>query len=496
MIRIFRILFFLMFFILNDHFFADAQKTTRKMTLQDVVRTARESSPDAFIARHRFKASYWQYRTFQAELMPSLVLDASLPDFNRSIEKYPTGNGEYSFVKSTTAYSSANLRVNKNMWLTGGNMFLYTDLARLDIFNNGDSFSYLSSPVGIGISIPVFGFNKYKWDRKIEPLKYLQAKNYYVESLEDISLKAVNYFFDLALAQQNVKIAEVNYANNDTLYKISIGRYNLGKIAQNELLQMELELLNSDAELNNARLELQIQKINLKTFLGITDREDIEIILPTGAVDFKIDTDKALAFSRQNSSDMIDYKTQLIEAKRDVARAKSESFFNASISASYGLTQSAVNLAGVYQDPQDKQSFLVGLQVPIIDWGSGRGKFRMAKSFEEVTKITVSQSVFKFEQGVFLQVAQFNMQAGQLRIAAKADTVADMRYEISKQRFYIGKIDITDLNLALKEKDTSKRNYISQLKNYWTYYYSIRRLTLFDFEHNSPLTVDFNELVR
>ena len=375
-------------------------------------------------------------------------------------------------------------------------MYLYTDLTRLDIFNNHDSISYLSSPIGIGITMPIFGFNKYKWDKKIEPLKYLQAKNSYIETLEDISMKAVNYFFDLALAQQNLLIAEVNYRNNDTLYKISQGRYNLGKIARNELLQMELELLNSDAELNSARLDLQMKKFKMKSFLGFTDNEDIEILVPSGAAEFKIDVEQALNLSRQNSSSIIDYKTQLIEAKRNVAEARSESFFNANLSASYGLMQSAINLNGVYHKPQDKQSFLVGFQVPIIDWGLGKGKYRMAKSNEEVAKITVSQSIFEFEQGVFLQVAQFNMQAGQLKIAAKADTVAEMRFEITKQRFYIGKIDITDLNLALTEKDLAKRNYVTQLKNYWSYYYSIRRLTLYDFEHKQALMVDFNELIK
>lgn len=473
-----------------------SQVVTRKMTLSEVIETAKKKSPDAFIARHRFKASYWQYRTFQSDLMPSLSLNATVPEFDRSISKITLSNGEDAFVSRRLANSSAGLNINQNLGFTGGKIFVASNLQRIDIFGDSTTTSYLSSPVNIGFSQPVFTFNPYKWEKKIEPLKYLQAKNTYVESLEDLSVKAVTYFFDLALAQQNLLIAEVNYHNNDTLYKISVGRYNLGKIAQNDLLQMELELLNSNAELNNARLDLEMKKFKMKSFLGLNDNEDIEIIMPSEVPSLRINVIEALELTKKNSSSVISFKTQLIEAERDVAKSRSENHFNANLTASFGLTQSALTINEVYKKPQDQQMFSLGLQVPIIDWGLGKGKYRMAKSNAEVTKITVDQSIFEFEQGVYLQVAQFNMQENQLKISAKADTVAEMSFEISKQRFYIGKIDITDLNLALKAKDLAKRNYIDQLKNYWYYYYTIRKLTLFDFEKRQTLTADFRELLK
>jgi hypothetical protein len=93
-------------------------------------------------------------------------------------------------------------------------------------------------------------------------------------------------------------------------------------------------------------------------------------------------------------------------------------------------------------------------------------------------------------------VKQFNLQQKQLYIAAKADTVAQLRYDVAKQRFYIGKIFVSDLNIALTDKDIAKRGYLAQLKNYWQYYYNIRRLTLFDFEKSLPLTVDYGELLK
>jgi outer membrane protein TolC len=52
--------------------------------------------------------------------------------------------------------------------------------------------------------------------------------------MEDISIEASRLFFNLAMAQQNLETARLNYSNTDTLYKIAQGRYNIGTIAENE----------------------------------------------------------------------------------------------------------------------------------------------------------------------------------------------------------------------------------------------------------------------
>jgi outer membrane protein TolC len=68
-----------------------------------------------------------------------------------------------------------------------------------------------------------------------------------------------------------------------------------------------------------------------------------------------------------------------------------------------------------------------------------------------------------------------------IEITRKADQVAQTRYIVAQNRYLIGKIDITNLNIALTEKDTAKRSYIEALKLFWTAYYELRRLTLYDF---------------
>ena len=148
-----------------------------------------------------------------------------------------------------------------------------------------------------------------------------------------------------------------------------------------------------------------------------------------------------------------------------------------------------------YKNPLDQQQLQVGITLPILDWGVARGRIKIAESNQEIVKTAIEQEQIDFDQEVFLLVARFNMQYQQVVIAAKSDTVAQKGYDITKARYLIGKISITDLNIAQREADQSKSNYVNALWTYWSNYYQLRRLTLYDFKLDLPIEVDHSELL-
>lgn len=473
-----------------------SQQTSLRLTLDDVIRLAKEQSPSAIMSRHRFRGSYWEYRTHIAKFRPGLTLTSVLPELSRSIDKITLEEGD-KFVERSLMSSSVELSLVQNIAPTGGSIFMSSGLERIDNFNNDDEpVSYLSTPVSIGLRQPIKAHNSFRWERKIEPLKYEEARKDYIDAMENVSLRAVNYFFNLILAQVNLKIGQINYASNDTLYKIAQGRYNIGTIAENELLQMELALLNAGTSLNEAGVQLEINKFQLRSFLGFNETVNIELVIPSEIPNFEVDVYKALEEAKKNSPEIISLQRQMLEADQSVAQAKAEKGLTADLFASYGLTQKDVTIPDSYQNFQDQQRLQIGLEIPIIDWGLGKGRYRMAQSNQEVVRTTVQQSETDFVQQVMLQVLQFNLQDDQVRIAAKADTIAQNRYNVTKQRFLIGNVDVTDLNIALTEKDAATRSYLSRLNNYWTYFYTIRRLTLYDFQKDLPLSEDFDKLIE
>ncbi len=489
------------FFFAGNSFLLVAQSDSatlhdrREMSFEQVIATARSQSPMAVTARHQFRASYWEYRSYKAGYLPNLSMSATLPDLNRSIEKISLEEGDI-FAERKQIGTMGSLELNQNIPFTGGNIYMSSDLQRIDFLTEDGGTSYLTNPINIGFRQPINGYNRMKWEKLIEPLKYEESKKDYINALERVSLRAVNYFFDLALAQKNLEISNQNYSNADTLYKIARGRYQLGTIAENELLQMELSMLNAGTSLNEAKIDLAIRKFQLNSFLGFNQDQDIALIIPEEIPDNEVQLIKALEEARKNNPDVLSRQRQLIEARQSVSLSKAEKGLNADLFASFGLSQRGDEFDGLYVNPQQQERVRLGIEIPLMDWGLARGKYKMAQSAQEVVKTNVAQAEMDFEQEVLLQVMQFNLQDDQLVIAAKADTIARLRYEVTKQRFLIGKISVLDLNVALQEKDVATRAYIEALRNYWNYFFNMRSLTLFDWINNQTLSEEFDNLIR
>ena len=486
---------FSLFLPLNLNAQTPAVTQQKVLTLNEVIELAREQSLMALMSRHQFRGSYWEYRTHLARFRPGLTLEATLPTLNNTMESVTQPDGSERFVTRSNMRNALDLQMSQNIGLTGGRVFVSSELQRNDNFNEEPPTSYLAYPVTIGFVQPLNGYNSFKWDRRIEPMKFEEAKLDYINAMERVSQRAVGYFFDLALAQINLEIARKNYANNDTLFQIAQGRYQLGTIAENELLQMELSFLNAGTALNEATIDLELRRSRLRSFLGFNEGVSLELILPRQVPDIELDYARTLAEAQTNNPEILSLERQLLEAERSVAQAKSEKGLRADLFAQFGLSQNAQSLGDAYQNPINQQRVEVGLQIPILDWGLGRGQYRMAQSAQEVVKTDVRQSQIDFNETVFLQVMQFNLQDDQVAIAAKADTIADLRYEVTKQRFLIGKIDVLDLNVALEEKDVARRGYVQALRNYWDYYYDLRGITLYDWQRDVKLEEDVDRLL-
>jgi outer membrane protein TolC len=467
-----------------------SQEEINKLSLDDVIYIAHQQSPDALIAKHRFRRSYWEYRSYRATYLPSLVLDGTLPNYNRSIQSILLPDGS-EYIESNSIEFSAGGTINQRIGFTGGNVFLRSSLERRDDFIN-DSTSYYSVPIQIGYSQPIFKYNPWKWDRKIEPLKYEEAQRVYIEDVEQISITATQYFFNLLLSQIEREIAAKNYANYDTLYRIAKGRYNLGTMAENELLQLELNLLQAEASVDNADLEFENNLFKLKSFLRIRHDARIELLPPNYTEHFHVDAYTAVEQARLNTSSGIAFERRLLEAESDLNAAKMNGRFDAELYALFGLNKSTGNLDQVYQNPDDLQNFQLGITIPILDWGVAKGQIKMAESNQELVRTSVEQEKIDFEQNIYIKVLQFNMQEKQLVIAAKSDTVAQKRFNVTQQRYLIGKVnDVLELNQAQIENDNAKKGYYQTLKTYWTSYFELRKLTLFDFRNNER--IDFDE---
>jgi len=468
-----------------------------KYTLNDVIELAQKQSPDALIAKHRFISSYWTYRNFKADYLPNLTLDARMPNINRTIAAVPAQDGSINYIPQSQSSYFVGMSLEQEVGFTGGSISLNTGLSRMDNFYTDTTTSqYLANMVNITINQPIFNYNPYKWDKKIKPLEYDAAKRKVVEENEKVASTAVNYFFSLLISQLERGIAVKNQANYDTLYKIAQGRYELGKIAENDLLQLELSLLKAVSAVESSELNYENSFFLFSSYLRLKDDAEIELIPPTITYTTEILLDKALVEAKNNSSEILEFKTRLLEAESRVNWAKTKGGFNADLYAVLGLSQTSNVISSAYNNPLDEEMVVLGMTIPILDWGKTKGEIKLAESNQNLEVTSVEQAIIDFNQNVFINVMEYNMQKSQLLIAAKSDTVAQKRFDITQKRYMIGKInDVLELRMAQQDNDYAKVGYYRALMTYWKSYYDIRQLTLYDFQRNMPITVNVDDLI-
>ncbi|UZR95066.1 TolC family protein [Chondrinema litorale] len=457
------------------------------LTLQEVIEQAKLNSLSAKQAENRKENRYWQYNRYLADYHPQLSLIGDVPDFNRTISAVTLPDGTEQFVSRSLSTANIELQASQVVSATGGQVFLSSQMQRIDIFNNGGSVAYAANPLIVGFNQPIFSFNEFKWDKKIEPIRYEESVKQFNEDLERVAYQACDLYFNLLLAQISRNIATINRVNNDTIYRIAQGRYQLGKIAENELLQLELNLVNSQQQVRQANLDLETAMLDLNTYIGNPENESLTILEPVDIPQFSIELETAIKEAKANRQQYLSFKRERIEAERDVAEAKGESGLNVNLYGTFGLTQQADNVPDLYSGMKDQQRVILGFEIPIVDWGRLKASRKTAQANQDLVNSTVAQEEINFEQEIYVLVKQFEILREQLKASIIADKVAQKRYDISQQRYLVAKISITDLNIALQDKDEAKRNYLESLRDFWNSYYQIRMLTLYDFERKEKI---------
>ena len=467
--------------------FALPKTDTLKLSLPQVVEMAKANSIAAKQALTVKETKYWEWRTFKSNYQPQLALEGVLPGYTKTYTQVQQPNGTILFQPVHYDNSSLTLNFTQSIAATGGTIYGTTQLQRFDDFDRNNVL-YNGIPYGIGYTQPLLQFNSLKWDKKIEPLKYNESKQTFIETQEKISITVSEFFFDLLLAQVNLDIADLNYANTKRILSIADTKFELGKISKNEILQLQLEVLNAQKAVGTAKRDVEIATLNLRSYTGMEGDDRIKLNMPQVVAKMTVATEKVLTEAFENRSDAIGFIRRLAEAKRDVAKARGENGLKATLKANLGYSNAGLTAFDVYRNPKNQQSVELQLSIPVMDWGRSKSRTKTAQANEQFIAYAVEQDKQTFKQQIVTQVTLFSMMKEQIKLTDAAEKIAAEKYKIASERHVLGNLSITDLSIAFQENDTAKRDYVSSLRDFWGAYYQLRYLSLYDFEKNSKIT--------
>lgn len=479
--------------------FAVSSPRTLTLTLSQSIEMANDSSLNILRAQNSYLYSYWQYRSFRAGRLPSLSLSLKPVSYSRYITKrYNYQENIEVFRPQKSFGAGGELELSQNIDFTGGRIYVNTSLDYMREFGDVNYTQYSTTPIRIGYSQSLIGFNDLKWDRKIEPMHFDLGQKRLISDMEDIAISAVSHFFELVLAQANLDIAERLKISADSLLIIGQRRYAIAAITKAELLTIQLDALNASNSLENAAISKKKAMTALAVFLNLDRDTEIATEVPELPAEINVNIAEAIQYAKDNNPSVMDKNIYVVEQERAVKRLKVENMFNASVNASVGFNQHAPNLRGSYANLMDQELVNVTVSIPLVDWGVRKGRLNKAVNNLNIANIDAERAVQDLEEDITTVVNDFNTYRQLIASSEEALEIANAAYSQIQSRFIIGKADVNDVMLAGTRRQQAQTNYIQALKSYWINYYNLRKLTLFDFESGKSLVdgYDFERLVR
>lgn len=468
------------------------------LTMEETIKRAQVFSIDAMVAKNTFISNYWSYRSFKAEQLPSLNLSANLLNFDRSQRALQDATtGAISYRDNNNMRNTASISLDQKIFATGGTLSLYSSLSRLDQYDPLRQTTYYSQPITLSYLQPLKSFNSYKWMKKIEPLNFEAAKKSYIESMEGVTIKAVQLFFNYIIAENNYTTAVSNYENTKLMYDIAAKRFSeTGSVRHADLLQLELRMLNDSLSITSRESSFRSSQIALKSFLGYSQDTKLTLVadpeVPNIEMGYGFVLEKALA----NGSFTLNQQIKELNAKRDVASAKGNKGMSISINTQFGLSNSADEFKYAYRNLIEQEIVGLSLKIPILDWGMGRGRVKMAEYRLKIAESQIEQATMEFHEQIYNDISQFNTQKRQLILSLKARDISDKRYELTMKNFANGMVSVTELNTAQSEKESANMSYISQLSSFWNNYFNLRKTSLYDFITNTDISAEYDKLIE
>ena len=471
-----------------------AHEDTLRLSLDDCIMMARRQSIDAAVALGELRSAYWQWRSYRADLLPEVSLSGTAPSWNKRYSSYQQADGSLSFVRNDYLGLDGAVNITQKLWPTGGTLSVESSLDYLHQSGSGGSGNqFMSLPVAVTLSQPLFSVNHLKWNRRIEPLRYREAQARFLTETEQVAMQAISLYFSLLLAGEQVNIARQNLQTAEKLYEVAQAKRRMGTISENDVLQLRLDVLTARSALTNSESTRQARQFALRSFLDV--EADIEPSVPEDVPQVRLDYDNVLNHALQNNALATTMRRRQMEADYAVASARANRQ-SINLYAQLGYTGTGDNMNSAYRNLLSNEVVSVGITVPLLDWGKRKGQRRLAESNRDIIQGQLRQQSQDFRQDIFILTEQFNNQAEQLRIACEADTIARRRYYTNVETFKIGSISTLDLSSAQTAKDQARQNRIQQLFNYWYYYYQLRSIALWDFERGCELSADIEKLIK
>ncbi len=467
---------------------------TLYLDLNAVLSMAVDQAIDLKIARSEAVEQDYAFQNARLAFQPQLFLQTTLPRLNRSIESRPLPDGTDAFVNRSTMYNQLGLSLNYPVEKWGGTLSLNSDFERLDVLKTKQfdhKGTYFISPINISYSQPLFSFNELKWQKERLSLLYIEFKERYARIREDIILEALEHYRQVFLAQQNLELAREKIAEADTLLTIKQRLFDLGQSTRAEILRLQLDLQQNLDTRDEMIYQWESAQNAMADFLGTDRVQTICLSDPPALDEVEVTLDQAIELAMNNAFVTTNFERRLADAESDLERAAKDRDIQLDIGFSLGLNSTSESLNTLFNPLLDREIFNATLRMPITGWKRYEVRYKESEERQNQEILRIEKEKLQLSREAVDLIAYFNLLKQSLTTKETSYQTAEEILDLTQRQYLLGNVTHTEISATSRDREQALLAYYGTLIDLAQSYYEIRRLCMYDFVEDVPLSSKF-----
>ncbi len=465
-----------------------SQESNILLSLSDIIDIYSLQSPAVRMELLNYENDILEFTNYQKSLLPSIAFTFNPVGLNRSLRLLQSPeDGGYSYVEDYSNTSSLGVSISQKVGFTGGNVNIGTNISYLNEFSRERS-SFSTAPFYVSYSQTLWGGRKlFRMENKIRKTKNRAAAKKCCYKIAEIQLQAANLYLEALSNKLEADLTLNNMHANDTILRIGKIKLDNGYITEYDYKQIELQSLETEYVYRQALQKYDEALQNLKTYLEMDNHTLFSVCMPALELPDILDASLVKYWVCQNNPTLLEQEQKKLEAERLLFTAKLETHFNGNISLNYGLNQYADHFADAYRHANTQQSFTIGFQIPIWQWGINRNKRKIASNNYSVSLLAVEKSMREFDDDIAEYTKTYSHSIWLWRLSGKAYQLSCEQYRLAIKSFELGEISVYELTSARQKQYDTMQRYYSAIKEAYTSYFRLRSMALYDFKSGQNL---------
>ena len=475
-------LFWMLVFFLATGF--SHQAFAQELTLEKALEIAFKNSPSIQAAAYNLDISQHNLSAQQAGLKSQ---------FNLTLTPYQYSNAKV-FNELTSKYniqeltkSEARLTISQPIIWTDGEITLTNRFGWQEAsssFTGSVPESTFNNSLYLTLSQPLFTYNRKQMQITELELSLENAQlNYAIQKLQ-IERSVTQQFLSLFYSWRSLEIAEQQLANAEESYQIIESKVDAGISAPEELYQADLTRFNSQASVQNLRMQYENSQDSFKILLGLPLDNELVIVADIRKSLVDVDLVKAIDHGLEYRMELRQNDIAIQNALHNLIQAGAINEFKAEVSATLGLTGTDPGFGQIYNSPNIDQGVMVSVDIPLFDWGQKKHILAASQAQVDSQHLSASEEIKSIKLEIRQAHRSLQNQRTQIEIAEKNVINAQRTYDINLERYKGGDISAYDMQIYQLQLTQEQLDEVQALINYKVALLDLKIRTLWDFENN------------